>query len=69
MKRIALIAPFGEYKSFSISLEDDDTAQLTPLIYLKKSSFITDEEYVKLVKAFQIAIAPNYVPTIIEEKK
>ena len=67
MKRIALVAPFASYKSFSIALEDDDNAQMTPLIYLQKSAFITDEEYVRLVKAFQIAVAPNYVPQIKEE--
>jgi hypothetical protein len=67
MKRIALIAPFDDYKNFSICLEDDEKAQLTPLIYLKKSTFISDEEYKRLVNALQLKLAKDYLPEIISE--
>jgi len=69
MKRVALVAPFGKYKSFSICLEDAENSTATPLIYLTKSTFITEEEYIKLVKAFQIHLAQNYVPEVLETEK
>lgn len=67
MKRVSLIAPFDTYKNFCIALEDTDRAQITPLIYLKKSTFINDEEYKKLVTALQIRLCQTYLPQIIEE--
>ena len=66
-KTIILCKPFGNIKSHSMCLNDDDKATITPLIYFKKSSFLTDTEYDKLMAAFQVQLTKQYIPEIITD--
>jgi hypothetical protein len=66
MKKVVMCKPFGEIKSYSICLEDNEKTTLTPLLYIRPSSFLSDEEYHNLVAELKISSRPDYIPLIQE---
>jgi hypothetical protein len=67
MKTVILCKPFDKVKSYSMCLNDSEKLTITPLIYFKKSSFLTDAEYNKLMQKFQVQFESHYIPETVEQ--
>ena len=69
-KKIVLMKPAGEIKSYAICLVDEAEKTVAPLLFLKQSTLITEEQYHEIVGELKISTRPDYLPNLeIGEKE
>lgn len=68
-KKLVLMKPFKSVKCYSLALADEIEKSVASLLYIQKSSLLTDEEYVKLMEQLKISASPNYIPNLVADVK
>ena len=66
-KRLVMMKPFKEVKSYSLALADESNKSLAPVIYFHKSTLLSEEEYVKLMSKLQIGAPEDCIPVLTGE--
>jgi hypothetical protein len=61
MKEIVLCKPFAGLKNYTLVVQDKETNSVAPIIHFKKTSFLTDEGYIKLMENIQIGFTKGFV--------
>ncbi len=64
MKKIALMKPVGEIKSYSVCLVDDFDNTAVPLVFLKQGPAISDATYEEIINELKITCRQDYVPEV-----
>lgn len=64
-KSIKLVQANEEATNFFIGMADENTRNVTPLVFLKKSQFITQETFLEVLSKVKIVIEDGYLPETI----
>lgn len=66
MKDLRLYTPFDKWKSYGLWAEVDGV--ITPLIYLKKSKYISEEIYHKICSQLELGLKESLIKELEEEE-
>jgi len=67
-KSLKLVQADAEATRFFIGVADETTKQVTPVIHLKKSEFISNTTFNEILANMKIVVAEGYIPTVKEKK-